>query len=186
MSAVAPTFTLASLLPEGLAVDRSKMRLGTASPLSEAEGGFLQDKIRDGIASALGVDVIELIAEAWAKTEELRQAAASAKAGAGEPAHLFLAKHDVVCDSELKVALEFAGMPALTDHLKLRLRAMFQGVGVTVEDGCIVALDAGRGAAKAELLYSSASLLSESSDWVTLPGHYPLTRPVRIGRAAPA
>lgn len=177
------SFTLASLLPEGLTVDRSKMRLG-AGPGKDAGAGFLQDKIRDGVVAALDLDILELIAQAWAKTDELRRAAEGAKAGAPGPTHLFLAKHDVDCDSELKVALEFAGMPAVTDHLKLRLKAMFQGVGVTVENGCIVALEAGRGAAKAELLYSNTSLLSQSTDWVTLPGRYRLSRPVRI--AGPA
>lgn len=71
-------------------------------------------------------------------------------------------------------------MPAVTDHLNLRLKAMFEGVGVTIENGCIVSLDAGRGSAKAELLYSNASLLSESSDWVTLPAKCTLGRPIRI------
>lgn len=90
----------------------------------------------------------------------------------------------MVCDSQLKVALEFAGVPAVTDHLDLRLKAMFGGVGVTIENGCIVGFDAGRGAAKVELLYSSASLLSQSTDWVTLPGTWTLRRPIRIDPVA--
>ncbi|MBV8036419.1 hypothetical protein [Roseateles sp.] len=179
MSSAPSSLTLAALLPAGLSVDASRMQLGAGN--HGDEGGFLRSKIGEGVTAALKLDVMELIAEAWAKTDELRGAAAGA--GSGSPAHLFLAGHDVSCDSELKVVLEFAGMPALTDHLKLRLKAMFQGVGVTVANGCIVALDAGRGAAKAELLYSNTSLLSESSDWVTLPGQYTLARPVRIGHA---
>lgn len=181
------TLTVAVLLPRELALDSSQMRLnagGDASPRG-AEDGFLQSKIRDGVASALEVDVLGLIAEAWAKTAELQAAAATTERGSEAPTHVFLAKHDVVCDNQLKVALEFAGMAAVTDHLNLRLKAMFEGVGVTIENGCIVALDAGRGAAKAELLYSNAKLLGQSTDWVTLPAKCTLARPIRIGRSTP-
>jgi len=176
------TFTLARLLPPDVAVDAAQMRLdGNGSAAARGtELGFLQSKIDDGVRAALDVDVMEILAEAWAKTDDLRQAGGS-EAASATPTHLFLAKHDVVCDNQLKVALEFAGMPAITDHLDLRLTASFEGVGVTIEHGCIVAVDAGRGAAKAELLYSNARVLGRSTDWVALPAHCTLARPVRIG-----
>ena len=175
--------TLSDLLPSGFTVDTTQMQLSAnrAQSPSTQEASFIGQQIRDHVASALDVDVLELIAEAWAKSGELKEAAAH-PSPEGVPTHLFLAKHDVVCDSELKIALEFAGIPALTDHLSVRLKAMFEGVGLTIEKGCIVALDAGRGAARVELLYSNASLLGKSTDWVALPGHTTLARPVPITR----
>lgn len=176
--------TLSDLLPPGLAVDASQLRLHAerAQPQSSQEAGFIQTQIRDRVASALDVDVLGLIAEVWARSGELRDAA-ERESPSGAPCHLFLAKHDVVCDNELKIALEFAGVPAVTDHLSVRLKAMFEGVGVTIEKGCITALDAGRGSARVELLYSNASLLGQSTDWVALPGRVTLARPVPIARA---
>ena len=178
------TFTLAALLPQDLAIDASQMHLqgNDVAPPKGTGTGFLEEKIQEGVASALNVDVLELVAQAWAKTAEMQKAATADRRGSGQPTHMFLAKHDVVCENKLKVALEFAGVPAITDHLNLRLKAMFEGVGVTLENGCIVALDAGRGSAKAELLYSNASLLSQSTDWVTLPVKHTLAHPVQIGR----
>lgn len=178
------TFTLAALLPHDLAIDSSQMHLqgNDAAPSQGPEKGFLEAKIQEGVASALNVDVLELVAQAWAKTAEMQKAATADRRGSGQPTHMFLAKHDVVCDNKLKVALEFAGVPAITDHLNLRLKAMFEGVGVTIENGCIVALDTGRGSARAELLYSNASLLGQSTDWVALPGQHRLAHPVQIGR----
>ena len=174
--------TLARLLPGPLSIDPAQMHLGSAAATTRDDGasGFLTTKIGESVSAALDVDVLELIAEAWAKTDGLRASAANEHDGFA-PLHVYLAKHDVVCDSRLKIALEFAGVPAVTDHLDLRLKAMFEGVGVTIENGCIVAVDDGRGAAKVELLYSSASLLSQSTEWVTLPGTWTLARPVRIG-----
>ncbi len=172
------------LLPRDISIDSSQMHLergGVASP-NGTETGFLEGKIREGVTSALNVDVLEFIAQAWAKVEEMQTAATADRRGAKQPTHLFLAKHDVVCENQLKATLEFAGIPAITDHLNLRLKAIFEGVGVTIENGCIVALDVGRGSAKAELLYSNASLLSQSTDWVTLPARHTLTHPVQIGR----
>jgi len=174
------TLTLAALLGSPPDVDPAKMGLASEAGASTNDGaGFLRTKISEGLSSALGVDVMALIAEAWAKTDDVRRAA-SAQRGSGQPAHLFLAKHDIACDNKLDVTLEVLGAPAITDHLSLRLKAMFEGVGVTIDHDCIVAVDAGRGAAKAELLYSDASLLSESSDWIALPAKWVLRRPIRI------
>ena len=79
------------------------------------------------------------------------------------------------------MALEFAGLDAITDHLDLRLKAMFDGVGLLIENGCIVAVDLGRAAARAELRYSNATLLGQSTDWVALPSKYTLKHPLQIG-----
>lgn len=179
------SLTLARLLPDELSIDPAQMRLGSGATAARdaSAAGFMASKIGESIGAALDVDVLELIAEAWAKTDALRASVANPPEGPATPMHLYLAKHDVVCESQLKVALEFAGVPALTDHLDLRLKAMFEGVGVAIENGCIVAVDGGKGAAKVELLYSSASLLSRSTDWVTLPGTWTLGRPVQIGKA---
>lgn len=175
--------TVAALLPAEMVIDPSQIGAGAAT--SAAPMGlttFLHSKLKEGVASALDIDVLGLVAQAWAGTDELRKLAAPDKRSAAAPVHLFLAKHDVVCENVLKLTLEFAGMPAITDHLKLNLTAKFEGVGVTVERGCIVALDAGRGAAKAELLYSSTRLLGSTTDWVTLPPRYVLKRPIEIAR----
>ncbi len=88
----------------------------------------------------------------------------------------------VVCQNRLDLVLEFAGMPAVTDHLQLRLSAKFEGVGVTVAEGCIVAIDAGRGAAQAELRYSNTKLIGRTTDWVGLPTQHRLERPIPVTR----
>jgi hypothetical protein len=174
--------TIADLLPLDCHLDTKQLQLpqeGSAS-VSSSVASFLQEKLQDSVSGALKLDVLELVAEAWSKTDELRELAERKPTSGGEPTHIFLAKHDVVCENRLNIALEFAGVPTLTDHLKLKLTAKFEGVGVTVENGYIVALDAGRGAAKAELSYSSTKLIGSTSDWVKLPGHYKLARPLPI------
>jgi hypothetical protein len=175
------TFTLAELLPRHLSVDSSQMHLdGTPKNIEPA---FLEGVIQYGVTSALNVDVLELIAEAWAQTNALRTAAAAKD---GQPTHVFLAKHDVACDNQLKVVLQFTGAAPVTDHLDLQLKASFEGVGVIIENRCIMAMDAGHGKATAELHYSNARLLGQSNDWVALPVKFRFAHPIQIGRGGAA
>lgn len=178
MSTNKPELSVAALLPDAIALDPAQLRFGKEAAGLGAAAGFVQTKLLEAVRAALDADVMAVLAEAWAKTAELRNAAQAQ--GAGQPTHLYLAKHEIACDNQLKLVLEFAGLPALTDHLDLRLKAQFEGVGLSIEQGCIVALDAGRGMAKLELLYSNAKLLSQSSDWVRLPASCTLAHPVRI------
>jgi hypothetical protein len=171
--------TVAALLPADMKFDTQELDLQGGAAWGSSALGFLAAKVQDAIATTLDKDVLELIAEAWANTDELRDVAARPQS-AGGVKHVYLAKHDVVCENKLNVVLEFAGAPAITDHLKLLLTAKFEGVGVTLENGCIVAIDAGRGAAKVELRYSNTKLIGSTSDWVALPLKHRLGHPVRV------
>lgn len=176
--------TVADLLPGDFKVDPGQLRLGEGDSLkAPGIGDFISAKLRESIGAALEVDVIELIAEAWAQMDELRKVASARKPPSADPDTVYLLKHEVVCENKLKVALEFAGMPALTDHLELKLTARFEGVGLTIDSGHVVAIEAGRGSAKVELLYSNARIAGESSDWVALPAKLTLRRPIRIAPA---
>jgi hypothetical protein len=180
----AATLKVSDLLPSVLQVDPVDLRLqrgaaGESAGLGPSLLQFAAAKVQEAIATALQLDVLELIAQAWAKTDELRRLAAESRAP-GDMRHLYLAKHEVVSENRLNVVLEFAGMPSLTDHLSLRLVAAFEGVGVTIDGGHIVAVDAGRGQAKVELRYSSAKLLGSTTDWVALPARHTLARPIEI------
>lgn len=175
------SLTVADLLPADLQLDAAELALQQpgGTPASGAFAGFIAGKLGEAVAAALGLDVIELIAQAWVKTDALRKLAKTPP-GAGALTHVYLAKHDVACENRLNVVLEFAGAPAVTDHLKLTVTAQFEGVGLTIDAGCIVALDAGRGAAKAELSYSNARLIGSTTDWVALPGKLTLAHPIAI------
>jgi hypothetical protein len=174
------SLTVAGLLPADLHLDPAELTIPPGSPAAGSGfTAFVGAKLGEAVTGALGLDVLELIAQAWAKADELR-GLAKTPPGTGELTHVFLAKHEVACENKLNVVLEFAGAPAVTDHLRLTVTAQFEGVGLTIDSGCIVALDAGRGAAKAELHYSNAKLVGSTTDWVTLPGKLVLSRPIPI------
>lgn len=179
----ARALTIADLLPSGFTVDPAQLSLdGSASSPAAGLRDFIRAKALDGIGSALKLDVIDLIARAWSQVAELQKAAQQQKAG-GTPDTLFLAKHEVVCEDKLKLTLEVLGTPALTDHLGLKLTAAIEGVGLIVDTGCIVGIEAGRGSAKVALHYSNTRLAGQSTDWVALPARLMLSRPVRIAPA---
>jgi hypothetical protein len=171
--------TVSGLLPDNLKIDAAELAFRGEGSVGSTLLGFLGTKVQEALGSALDIDVLELIAEAWAKTDELREVAAGMHES-GEVKHLFLAKHDVVCENRLNVVLEFAGAPTITDHLQLTLTAKFEGVGVTVDGHCIVAVDAGQGAAKAELRYSNTKLAGSTTEWVALAFKHTLAHPISI------
>lgn len=176
------SLTLASLFPSTPRLDASELKLQRSA--GSGESGlldFIGAKAQEGVAEALDVDVLGLVAQGWSKVDDLR-GVAEQTLRTGQPAHVFLGKHELTCDNQLDVVLEFAAVPAVTDHLQLRLVALFESVGLTIERGCIAAIDAGRGSARAELRYSSAKLLGQSTDAVVLPRRWRLERPVAVER----
>jgi hypothetical protein len=175
------SLTVADLLPAALDIDARELDLRGGGGLETGLLDFVAAKVRDSVAGLLQLDVLGLVAQAWSKVDELRALAEQTRRS-GETRHAFLGKHDVVCQNRLDLVLEFAGMPAVTDHLQLRLSAKFEGVGVTVAEGCIVAIDAGRGAAQAELRYSNTKLIGRTTDWVGLPTQHRLERPIPVTR----
>ncbi len=175
------SLTVADLLPAALDIDARELDLRGAGLVETGLLDFVAAKVRDSAAGLLQLDVLGLVAQAWSKVDELRVLAEQTRRS-GETRHVFLGKHDVVCENRLDLVLEFAGMPAVTDHLQLRLSAKFEGVGVTVAQGCIVAVDAGRGAAQAELRYSNTKLIGRTTDWVALPAQHRLERPIPVTR----
>jgi hypothetical protein len=179
------SLTVADLLPAALDVDARELDLRGGGVAETGVLDFVSAKVRDRVAGLLQLDVLGLIAQAWTKLDELCVLAEQTRRS-GETRHAFLGKHDVVCDNRLDVVLEFAGVPAVTDHLQLRLSAKFEGVGVTIADGCIVAIDAGRGAAQAELRYSNTKLVGRTTDWVELPTRHRLERPIPVTRESEA
>jgi hypothetical protein len=179
------SLTVADLLPAALDIDARELDLRGGAVVETGLLDFVAAKVRDSVAGLLQIDVLGLVAQAWSKVDELRALAEQTRRS-GETRHAFLGKHDVVCQNRLDLVLEFAGMPAVTDHLQLRLSAKFEGVGVTVAQGCIVAVDAGRGAAQAELRYSNTKLIGRTTDWVELPAQHRLERPIPVTREASA
>lgn len=180
------SLTLADLLPRPARIDPAEMSLGRARRMSATMLGFVGAKVEEAVAASLDVDVLGLIAEAWAKTDELRDAAAEGRRR-GEPQHLYLARHDVECENHIQVLIELAGSAALgavlapvTDELTLVLKAKFEGVGLTIDRGFIVAIDAGQGAAQAELRYASTKLVGSTTDWLALPARCTLPHPIAI------
>jgi hypothetical protein len=175
------SLTVADLLPAALDIDAQKLDLRGGGVVETGLLDFAAAKLRDSVADLLQLDMLGLVAQAWSKLDELRALAAQTRCS-GEARHAFVGKHDVVCQNRLDLLLEFAGMPAVTDPLQLRLSAKFEGMGVTVAEGCIAAVDAGRGAAQAELRYSNTKLIGRTSDWVDLPAQHRLEWPIPVTR----
>lgn len=178
------SLTLAKLIPASLRVDAKELKLQDAAA-GDSLLAFVGAKVQEGVEQALDVDVLGLVAQAWSKVDELRGVAEQTVRSA-QPSHVFLGKHELTCDNQLDVVLEFAGVPAVTDHLQVRLVAVFESVGLTLERGCITEIDAGRGSARVELRYSNAKLLGQSTDAVELPVRWRLQHAVAVDRAPAA
>lgn len=180
--------TLADLLPQRQAADAREMQLAGLGDLAPSLLGFVGSKAEEAVASALQADLLGLVAQAWVKLGALR-AAAQASREKKTPQYVLLGEHELDTEAQLKVLVEFAALPGaaaavapVTDALSVRVVARFESAGLTIEDGCIVGVEAGRASAKAELRYSSHKLFGSSSDWVPLPGRIRLDPPVAVDR----
>lgn len=179
---------LADLLPSRGRIDSAELDF-SAGPITPTVLGFVGSKVEEAIDAALEADVLGLVALAWTKVGALKDASAEGLAK-GEPRHVYLGKHEIESESKIDVRVEFSQLPGaakllapLTDELSLKLRAKFDSVGLTIENGSIVAVDAGEGAVEAELCYSNKKLLGTTTTPVVWPARYRLAHPVMIGLA---
>lgn len=182
---------LSDLLPSRKPVDPAQLKLAAERPIPQGVLGFVHSKVEEAIDGALQADVLGLIALAWTKVSALKVAADESREK-NQPRHVYLGSHEIVSDNKIDVRVEFGPLPGavkellapLTDELGLKLEAKFEGVGLTIEQGAIVAIDAGEGAVKAELCYSNKKLLATTTEPVKLPRTYRLPHPVMIGPAS--
>ncbi len=178
--------TLNDLLPARGKVDAKEMNLAGLKDKTPSMLGFINNKVDEVVDSSLNADVLGLIAQAWTKLGALRDAAEIGRQKKAAQ-YVFLGEHDLSSEAAVKVLVEFALSPGaaaaaapVTDALTVKITAKFESVGLTIDDGCIVAVEAGRASAKAELRYSSQKLFGSSSDWVSLPAKFRLEPPVLI------
>jgi hypothetical protein len=185
--------TLNDLLPGRGQADAKEMHLAGLKNMTPSLLGFINSKVEEVVEASLSADVLGLIAHAWTKVSALQDAA---EAGRQRQAtqYVFLGEHELDSEVLVKVMVEFGLAPGaatavapVTDALTVKVTARFESAGLSIDNGCIVAVETGRASAKAELRYSSQKLLGSSSDWMSLPGKFRLEPPVPISRSsAPA
>lgn len=180
---------VSDLLPARDRVDAADLHFSADGPVTSTVLAFVGSKVEEAIDSALQADVLALVALAWTKVSAIRDAAAEGREK-GEVRHVFLGKHEIESESKIDVRVEFSQLPGtakllapLTDELSLKLKAKFDSVGLTIENGYIVAVDAGDGAVEAQLCYSNKKLLGTSTAPVVWPAKCRLPHPVMIGLA---
>lgn len=176
---------ISDLLPSRSAIDPAELSFHESPGLASTMLGFVGSKVEETLDSVLRADVLGLVALAWTKVNALRDAAAEGRAKC-EPRHVFLGKHEIESESKVDVRVEFSQLPGaqlaapFTDELRLKLKATFQSVGLTIDNGFIVAVEAGKGEVEAQLCYSNNKLLGASTAPVALPAKYKLQHPVVI------
>lgn len=181
--------TLNDLLPGREKTDAKEMNLTGLKGMTPTLLGFVGGKVETVIEAALNADALGLIAQAWARVGALKDAAAASRSQQ-TPQYVFLGEHELTSEAQVKVLVEACLMPGaaaaaapITDALAVRLAARFESAGLTIDQGHIVAVEAGRASVRAELRYSSEKLFGSSSDWVALPGKFRLDPPVLISQA---
>lgn len=129
-----------------------------SKPLPAIAARIASGRAESVLRSALDTDVFTLIAQAWAKALELRQAADAADASPDKTATLYLGKHAVSADVYPTLEFHFASFGQLTLKLTLEFSAELDEAQVTIADRHIVKIGQTRGGASAVLKYRDVEL----------------------------
>lgn len=180
--------TLNDLLPGRGRADVKEMNLSSLKDMTPSLLGFINGKVEEVVEASLSADVLSLIAHAWARVSALRDAAELGRQKQAAQ-YVFLGEHELDSEANVKVLIDFSLAPGaaavvapVTDALTVRVAAKFESAGLTIDNGYIVAVEAGRASARAELRYSSNKLFASSSDWMSLAGKWRLDPSVPIAR----
>lgn len=184
------SLTLKDLLPSREKVDTKEMNLAGLKNTTPSLLGFIGGKVEEVVEASLDADVLGLIAHAWAKVNALREAAEESREK-HIVKYVFLGEHELESEAQVKVLVEASLLPGVataaapvTDALTVKIAAKFESVGLTIDNGYIVAVEAGRANAKAELRYSNDKVFGSSSKWMALPGKFRPSPPVLVCHAS--
>lgn len=140
------------------------------------------DLVESGVRDALDVDLVGVLAGGWSKAVELRGYADSAKYPPETKVRMTLAQHRLAIAIDPELTLSVDGIAAQPLQLKVELVADLKGAVLTIADGAITAVDAGKVALSAQLKWGSHSLPLKAMREVELPGRVAIDPPARIPR----
>jgi hypothetical protein len=174
----------ADLLPEhlsvGTAVDQEMQENPNACPPGLA-WDLVSEQAASALRSLLDCDVLDLLAQAWAKAQAIRAYADPAQHPPGELAIVHLAEHSFVREIHPVLKIQVAGCAPISLRFTVVLKAEVRGLALSIESGHILAMSAGDAAVSAQLKYGEFNLTNEKqSRKLPLPGRHVFTPGIAI------
>lgn len=123
---------------------------------------------------ALDTDIYVLLAQAWAKVQTVREAAAKSRGTPRQTTVVTLSQHDFTHTCYPTLTFSIAGMPLPELKLTLELVATFKGVALSIEDARVCALAPGEASMAVRLKYKNVTLWEKPTRAWKLPGEIPL------------
>lgn len=139
---------------------------------------FIRSTAAGEVRKALDLDVVEVLAEAWAKARELREYRHKPP---GEVHLLHLASHDLSTEVHPVLVVDLGTPPHPELRFALQVTARFEGAVLRIQDGTITGVETGHATATAQLKYRAVPLhRKEESPRLGLPGARTFRTPIRI------
>jgi hypothetical protein len=181
---------VADLLPKRLALGPAVAEAMRGEPEACPPGlalDFVAERAGDALQGLLDCDVVELLAQGWAKARALQAYADPAQHPPGETAIVHLGEHKLVREVHPQLEIAVAGCPPVTLRFTLALAAQVRGLALSIESGHIVAAAPGDAAVSAQLKYGEVALTDEKqSKTMKLPGRFVFTPSIPIPPPDPA
>ena len=129
---------------------------------------FIGGELGNALKSVLDGDLVEILAQAWAKAAPLADLADPAKHPPGERSLVELGEHQVAREFNPVIAVTVGSCPCVELSFTLALTATIGGVRLAAADGHIVGGDLGEVWASAQLSYEG-TLLHPAAESRKLP-----------------
>jgi hypothetical protein len=157
----------------------AKEDAGMGSKLGSATG-FIAGVAAEKVNSVLDVDTLEVLGQAWAKLQLLREYADPKKHPAGQTSVVRLGQHDVTHSCDPVLALRAAGVKLTELKLALELDVRLRSVALSITDGRVMGAAPGEASVIARLKYKSVKLKEQSTPSWKLPGEIKFREGIRI------
>jgi hypothetical protein len=137
---------------------------------------YVGSQLGDAIAQALDCDLMKVLAEGWAKADEL--ASFAGPANRDTRSVIELAGHEVSRQFKPVIAVTIGSCPCVELEFDFALSAHFGGVQLTLADGHITSGRTGNAWASAQLSYAGIPLHDAAETRkVAIPGDFELEPP---------
>ena len=168
--------SVADLLPGRLdhldaAIQKEKAANAQVASLPALAMGVVGERVDSAVREALGCDVFQVLAQAWAKARELHEYADETKQPADETSSVYLGEHALGVDLHPTVDVVVSGLATFELRFTLTLQAALRLAELTIRNRHIVELGKCDVALQAVLSYDGVPLHGPvQSRRVTLSG----------------
>lgn len=145
--------------------------------LPDVAWSAFSEEIEFALGKALDINLLDVVAEGWAKLKQLRDYCGRKPDDENKPFSVVLAQHDVVSSHQPGIDVLLGEKVIARIVVDVKLTLTLKGIVLSVRDDHIIAVASGKFTGAGAVKYRGATLIEKSTKEYDIPGKWTFDRP---------